>query len=203
MKKMLFKKSTLITFLVIIMMFGCKTPKDMVIQKQKFEQINIEPIPQVEEVKAELVLWRNQIRDISPDKGVLFYNDSEITLEKTLSDPHTFVKDGIVNVIDTINNILKSVPRLTSGILVKTEFDFRGEIRVMFISFSENERTYTFSFVRTTEGRFMLNGTATLIFKSKEYPVTAAVKENCFLAFYLNKQKVIIQIKEQAKGQKY
>ena len=149
------------------------------------------------------IMWKQiYFSAISLNDSVLFYNSSEIRLEGEFFKQFFFVKDGIVNVVDSVNNVSKIVPELTPGGLINLRKNSSGEIMTMVVSFSKNEATYEFSFLRKDDGVFTLSPKAKLFFKGKEYPVIAITSEECVLLFYYNKQVIKNEIQENAEGWK-
>lgn len=149
--------------------------------------------------------------------SVLFYNSAEILLESDFFKQAFFVEDGVVNVIDSINNISKIVPILTAGAFIEMKKNSQGVIDKMMISFSRSDKvSYSFIFYKTNEVRnitignkslstsesFTLSGKGELTYNGKKYPVIASTTGDCILLFYYKKTTIKNEIKEQAEGYK-
>jgi len=159
---------------------NCSSTKEIVETQKPTELITEKPI-----------IWKQSyFKDIGLKDSVLFYNSSEIKLEGSFFNQSFFVEDGIVNVIDSINDVSKIVPALTSGGFVDMKKNSSGEIAIMVISFSRNEAIYKFSFFKTNDGSFILSGKAEIIFNGQKYPVIATIEDQCFLMFFLRKKQI-------------
>ena len=145
--------------------------------------------------------WKQSyFKNISLKDSVLFFNSTEIKIEGEFFNQSFFVKDGVVNVVDSINNVSKIVSALTPGGFIDMKKSSSGEINIMLVSFSKDESTYQFTFFRNNEGFFILNGKANLIFRGHLYSITASSSTDCILLFYFNKITIKNEIKEQAPG---
>lgn len=198
------KNLIFITLLGLIVVC-CKTPQQTTASSLEVEGLD-----------TPTVWTQSYFKTISLKDSVLFYNSSEIRLEGSFFKQNFFVSNGIVNVIDSINNVSKIVSAGTPGGWIDLKKSSSGEITAMLVSFSKNEATYNFIFNKTKESRnfvwrgrtivahesFTLNSKAELIFNGHKYPVTAITTGDCILFFYYNKQVIKSEIKESAPGWK-
>ena len=177
---------------IVILLCSCGTTKQVTEQPKAIEAAPEKPI-----------VWKQAYYPtISLKDSVLFYNSTEIKLSGEFFNKSFFVKDGIVNVIDSINSVAKIVPEVTAGGFVDMKKLASGEIVGMEVSFSKNEATYKFIFMRVNDGSFILNNKATLIYHNKKYPVNANTNGDCTLMFYYNKQEVRLEDQSKAEGWK-
>ena len=183
----------LLFIMFVVLLVGCSTSKTAVESQSNLQT----------EIADKPIIWKQSyFKTISLRDSVLFYNSSEIRLEGSFFNQSFFVRDGVVNVIDSINNVSKVVPRLTAGGLIDFKKNSSGEIVIMLISFSKNEAIYRFSFFRIDDGTFILNGKAELIFNGRKYPIVASTVGDCNLLFNYNKQQIINKTEGSAEGWK-
>lgn len=174
-----------IVLLTILFTSSCKTTREA---------------PQVQQKKEELTVWKQSLfPNIKTSDPVLFFNSTEILLKGSFFNKSTSIEDGKVIVVDSIDNVLKTVPQFTTGGFIQ-ERRPSGVIQIMVVSFSKNEATYVFSFFKQADGSFLLNGKAKLVYQKKEYEVIASTSENCILLFNFEKKEVVNEIKESAEG---
>lgn len=136
-------------------------------------------------------------------QNAIFFNSCEIKLEKYLSDQAFFVDEkGSVLKIDTITEAQKIVPALTPGkqVSIRVSRNYKGVIMVVNVSFSNNDANYQFSFWRTDDGRFMLNGNAIITVNEHPYKVIAKTTTACYLMFNFGTKIVPKTIKSEAEG---
>lgn len=181
-------------FVLVLFLDGCKQQQQIVSVSEPA------PVAQAQQVSRPIVWKQMYYKDLKLGDKVLFYNSTEIKLSGSFFNQTLSIENGAINVIDSINNVLKTVPTLTAGGLIDLKKSSSKTIEVMFISFSKNDITYKFSFFRKPDGSFTLNGNATLVFSGKNYPITAKADSECLLLFVLNKQEVVKDIIESADG---
>jgi len=176
-------------------MFGCAS----------VQQTTVTPATpsEAQQVLDTPTVWRQSLyRTISLKDSVLFYNSAEIRLEGNFFKQSVHIQNGVVNSIDSITDVLRTVPVLTPGGLIEMKKSSIGDITSMLISFSKNNCTYNFVFTKTTNGSFSLNGKAELVFNRHVYPVTAITTGNCVLLFYYHKQVIRFKDSQSAEGWK-
>lgn len=180
--------------LVIWLLGGCVTTTPITKTETKTEKTDIN--------KPKPIIWKQTYyKGLSLKDSVLFYNSTEIRLEGNFFNQSFFVRNGVVNVIDSTSSVSKIVQQETPGGLIDLKRDRNGIINIMYVSFSQNETSYNFSFYRTEDGSFVLNGKAEILFQGKKYPVIAStIGGNCVLLFYLNREEIKNEVKETAPG---
>lgn len=188
------KNLVLLLTLLGFVMFGCASVQQTVTPATPLE---------VQQVLDTPTIWRQSLyKSISLKDSVLFYNSYEIKLEGNFFKQSVFIQNGVVNSVDSITDVLRTVPVLTPGGLIEMKKNSMGEIMGMLVSFSRNNCNYHFVFNKKTSGSFTLNGKAELIFNSRIYPVTAITTGDCILLFFYHKQVVKLEDKQSAEGWK-
>lgn len=189
MKKIIFTLAIGMIFLV-----SCKTVGTATVATTELEQ------PEVEKP----VIWKqNLYPKITVDDPILFLNSSEIIMDGSSKNQTFFLQDGDIVRMDSILVITKTVPRLTSGVLVSMKKTSNGIIEEMNISFSQEDATYTFNFRLKDDRSFTLNSNAKLLYKNKEYKIQVVTKGGeCILLVNFKVTNNIQNVNESARGQK-
>lgn len=160
--------------------------------------------------------------NISLKDSVIFYNQTEIRLEKSAAGEFNFVQDGVIFSIDSLFEVSKSVQSRTSGIAL--DFNKKnGLIDVITISFSRSkEITYILSFFRkelvikpqqsvvivnkrkvirnlpiVNPKSFILNSSAKLLFRGNSYDVRASTKGDGYCTILVDYRKKQVVLKEE------
>lgn len=157
--------------------------------------------PQILDAQKPIV-WKQELypKLVVGDK-IFFFNSSEIVLEGDLFN-QSFFLDGAINRLDSILEVIKTVPELTQGIVTSLKRASNGQIIDMVVSFSKNDATYQFDFKLRNDGAYTLNGNAKLLFNGKEYKVQATINGvDCLLMVIYNKKEIKQTISEKAEGQ--
>lgn len=185
----------LVILALVVLSHGCAAPKQAAEIPKEDLLLKTDKPP--------LSKWNYlNYKDIPPKyyDSILYYNSTEIRLEGSFFERTVFVRDGVVHKVDSINDVLKTVLIETPGGFIDMKPDKNG-MSVMYISFSKNEATYNFSFYRATDGNYILNGKAEIIFDGKKYPVVAStVGGNCLLLFSMSEEQHRKTIKDVAPG---
>ena len=209
-----------LTLLVSIFMFvSCKSTQPLVQQQ-------IAPIQPLK-TEISLVTWYQSRRpELNKNDTLLFYNSLPIELSGTITKSYKSIKDGALCNIDSVFNIMKTVPARTPGRLTDVKRDKSGQIIEMGVLFSVSDKTYTLVYMledyvryiqseaskktsRPTNypvydsGSFILNASATLLFRGEQFKVNAVTKgsEDEKLLVKDIGGRIVIDIKEKAEGQ--
>ena len=163
---------TLIAGFVILVPYGCVTPKGanaIVDTPQQKTQI-LKP--------KEYTVWKQKIiPSLAIGYPINFLNSKEILLEgEVFSNKKLRMEDGKVKRMYTVHPVSKNVPENTLGELeyplVKDRY---GQITEMNIIYSYNDATYKFNFHVKPNESFVLNGNATVILSDgTEYSIRAS-----------------------------
>ena len=191
-------KKIAVILTAVVIFAGCSTTKPA-----------IAPPPTQAQTQEEKVLYKPWDQRYLAPLGratvmqIPFYNGSEIQLAKTLkSGPGFFVKDGVVNIIDTTHDILKKIPKFTVGKLIDIHPRATDQVAIMTVLFSVQDETYRINFEMQPNGSFLPVGEAKLVFQNTEYrvPVYSTPGEQCYLMIKLNKVPVVDEVRGQAEG---
>lgn len=175
----------------LVLLSGCKTSQK-VVERSK-------PEPQKLETQKPIV-WKTSIYEkIAVGDKIFFFNSSEITVDGDFLN-QSFLLDGAINQFDSTLNVIKKVPMLTPGVVILIKRGSNGQILDMIVSHDNNDATYIFDYHLRSDGAFFLNGNAKLIFRGKEYKVTATINADCVLMVIYNYYKTEETIVEEAKG---
>lgn len=178
-------------FLTGLVMVGCASSKKAAEVQQ--------PEPQKLEAQKPIV-WKTSIYEkIAVGDKIFFFNSSEITVDGDFLN-QSFLLDGAINQFDSTLNVIKKVPVLTPGVLKSIKRASHGEIIDMIVFHDNNDATYILDYHLRSDGDFTLNGNAKLIFRGKEYKVTATINADCVLMVIYNYYKTEETIVEEAKG---
>lgn len=187
------KKFIFCSILGLALLVGCATSKKPV-ETQQAEPQRIET--------QKPVVWKQELYPkLAVGDKIFFLNSSEIILEGGLFN-NSFFLDGAINRLDSIVEIIKTVPALTQGVATSLKKTNNNQIVDMIVSFSKNDATYQFDFKLRSDGAYTLNANAKLLFNKKEYKVQATVKGgDCLLMVFYNKKEIKQTINERAEGQ--
>lgn len=195
-------KTRIFCIFVLFFALSCKTAEVAPVEQPK-------PEPQKIESKEPVFYMQSLLKDMSESDSLLvykkavFFNSCEINIEKYLSDRSYLVDEkGAVLGVDTLTGAQKTVDPLTPGgmLSVKLSKNYKGVIAVAQVSFSKNDANYQFTFWRTEDERFILNGNAVITVKERPYRVIAKTAKPCYLLFNFDTKTVPKEIKSKAEG---
>lgn len=187
-------KKIIFAFLIGLVMVGCASSKKAAKVQQQPEQQKLDA--------QKPIIWKQELYPkLAVGDKIFFLNSSEIVLEGDLFSKSFFL-DGAINRLDSILEVIKTVPELTQGVVTSLKRGSNGQITDMVVSFSKNDATYQFDFKLRSDGAYTLNGNAKLLFNGKEYKVQATIKGgDCLLMVVYNKKEIKQTINEKAEGQ--
>lgn len=188
MKKMIF------VLLIIGLLFSCKQQQQVV---QTPEQVSLQKLE-----AQKPTVWKQAIYPaLVVGDPISFMPSSEIVLSGSFLDQVFMLQDGNIYRVDSVLEVLKTVPALTPGALVTMKKDNIGKILEMNISMDRNDASYLFNFQLKQDGSFALNANANLTYNGKNYPIQASQKGGeCLLLVNFFVEKKVQSVSEQAGG---
>lgn len=192
----------IICMFIVLFALSCKTAEVAPAEQPK-------PEPQKIESKKPVFYMQSLLKDMSESDSLLvykkavFFNSCEINIEKYLSDRSYIVDEkGAVLGVDTLTGAQKKVEPLTPGgmLSVKVSKNYKGVIAIAQVSFSRKDANYQFSFWRTDDERFILNGNAIITVDEHPYRVIAKTSSPCYLLFNFDTKIVPKEKKGTAEG---
>ena len=181
----------------LVLLFGCKVAEKADTTRP---ESNVCQAPEGDG----LIFWTKDIPHVlKVGDPWSFYNSSEIKLEARVARlGETFVDGGLVQ-IDSLRDLIRTVPVLTPGDIVEIKKDAQGNIISIKDRFSLESTTFTFEF-KIVDGYASLDKTkpGLIMFRGKAYNVPIKTDDVCRLKVRYIRDEVLEKDTKAAEGVK-